>query len=98
MDQKGVGIRLEQSTHSGVAAMRRPVIDDPKYAMGRPIRLLCHDLGYQAAKGFNTRMGFAASYDKAPLHIPGRQILQGATPVVLMLDAPLAPHAGPKLG
>jgi hypothetical protein len=54
-----------------------------EFSYGQQIypRILLHHLSHQPTKRFNLCARFTAPHDVAPLHVPGRQILQGATPV-----------------
>src|SRR4029453_4704100 len=74
--------------------MRRAVVHNPKQPFTRPIRFLSQHLLDQPAKGFNASLRFTPAYYISPTHIPGRQILQGTTALVFVLDIGRAPRCG----
>ncbi len=69
-----------------LTAMARTIVHDPEDATGRTIRLLAHDLGDQTMERGDAGFRFTAAKDLGPLHVPGRQISPGLSPLVLMFD------------
>jgi hypothetical protein len=55
-------------------------------------------LAHQSAKGLDAGRPFASAHDVSPADVPGRQILQGATALILMFNACWASGCGGKGG
>src|SRR5947199_7640817 len=87
MDQDQARVALDQPFLRGLAPMRRPVVHDPEDPITRSVGLLSHHLVDQAAKGLEARLLLAPAHDESTADIPSRQILQGTTALIFMLDA-----------
>ena len=74
--------------------MSGAVVDDPEHPRGRAVGLLAHDLRDEAIEGSDAGLGFAATEDLGPMHIPGGQVGPGAPALVLVLDAHRPAGAG----
>jgi hypothetical protein len=72
------------------ATMRRAIIDDQEQALGITVRFMAQNLRHHAAERTNAGPRFTTSQHDAPLHIPGRQILQRTLTLILRFDAPRA--------
>src|SRR5947199_4081219 len=91
MDQDQARVALDQPFLRGLAPMRRPVIHDPEDPITRSVGLLSHHLVHQAAKGLDPRLLLAPTHDESAADIPRREILQGTTALIFMLDAHRSP-------
>jgi len=80
-------VTLSKLGSSRLAAMRRTVVDNPKHATGGPIRLLPHNLVDQPPVGGFAGFLLAAAKDDGEMDIPGRQVLDGSTALLLVFDA-----------
>src|SRR5262249_50998098 len=87
MNQDSGRIALGQAIDRGLAAMRRSIVDDPKHAVGRLVRLLFHDLLDQLAKRVDSGGRFAAAHNVAAAYVPGGEVLQRAATLVFEFDA-----------
>jgi hypothetical protein len=67
--------------------MRRAVVDDPEHPPSGAVGLGRHHLGHQPAEGVDAGVLFASAEHLGPVDVPGREVLQGSSPVVLVLDA-----------
>src|SRR5713101_2614354 len=93
-----IGIGGGQPADRRRPSVRRAVIDHPEDARRSVVGLSPHHLSDQAAKRLNAGRGFTAAHDEPAQDIPGRQVWQGAAPLVLVLDAPHAARSRGQAG
>jgi len=79
-----------------LAAVSGAIIDDPKHACCRPIRLLTHHLPDQALEGFDAVLDDAAAEDFGAADIPSRQVDPSSLSLVLVLDESCSSRGGRK--
>jgi hypothetical protein len=63
-----------QPRGGALTVVRRAIIDDPKYAPGRPVRLLTHDLRDQAVERGNSGLLLTAAEQFGAMDVPGSDI------------------------
>src|ERR1700678_1096916 len=90
MHQDGVGVSFPHPLYRGVASVRRTVVHHPEHpaahvraSIRSPVFGVLHYLLDQASERFDAGLGFAAAHDPPLLNVPGRQVLQRPTPLVL---------------
>src|SRR5713226_4411747 len=67
--------------------MGRAVVRDPEHAPCGTVRLLAHDIVDQSAEGGLASLRFTAAKDHRTMDVPGCQVLQDASALVLVLEA-----------
>src|SRR5487761_805381 len=86
VDESEVAIRCLQPLDRPRAAVGRAVVDDPEDSLGRTIWLAPHDLVDQPSEGCDTGLLFQAAEELGAVNVPGSEVRERATPVVLVLD------------
>jgi len=85
--QGGIGPLRADALYGLRTAVSRAVVHDPKGAVGRPVRLLGHDLSHEAVGGGDPALLLTATEEFGAMNVPGRQIGPGTFSEVLMLYA-----------
>src|SRR5260370_33833299 len=86
MNEDYVGPSVRQRVGGLLPRMSRAIVNDPKAAARRFIRLLPHDFAHKPIYGSNSTFDFTAAEDSCSMDIPGCQIGPGPHAEVLMLD------------
>src|SRR5829696_4319514 len=87
VDQNQLGEGAPQSVDGGSSAMACPVVHDPKDALGGNVGLHAHDLFDQTTERLDPVFGLATAEEPATMDIPGGQVHQRSSTLVLMLEA-----------
>jgi len=69
-----------------LSAMRRTIINDPEDSICGSIGLLAHHLFDKPVKGCDARLRLTPAEDAGTVHIPGSQIIQGASTFILVFN------------
>ena len=81
-----------QPRGGALTAVRRAIIDDPKYAPGRAVRLLTHDLRDQAVERGNPGLALTAAEQLGAMDVPGSNIGPSTGAGVFVLDVNRPPR------
>ena len=74
--------------HRHLASMRRAVVHDEEQLCCILVGILLQHLIHQQTKRLDPRLLLASSHDDSTMHVPRRQILQRAVPLVFRFDPP----------
>ena len=69
-----------------LSAMRGTIVNDPEDSIRGSIGLLGHHLFDKPVKGGDARLRLAAAKDVGPVHIPGSQIVKGASTFIFVFN------------
>ncbi len=78
---------LLESRDGSMAAVRTPVVDDPKDTSGVVVGRASHDLLNKTIKGCDTGSCFAAAKDTGTMHVESCDVGPGSATTILMFDA-----------
>ena len=98
VDEDQLGIGPDQAVDGRLPPMRRAVVDDPEDPLSGLIPPGFHHLSHQATKGLDAGLRLAPAHHIALTDIPGGQVPQCSTLVVLMLDPQRTPGSGSQGG
>ena len=70
-----------------LSAVRAAVVDHPEHALGPGVGLAGHDLLDQPVKRRDPGLLLAAAGQLTAVHVPGSEVAERATAVVVVLDA-----------
>jgi hypothetical protein len=87
VDQNQLGEGALQSVDGGLPAMARPVVHDPKDALGGNVGLCVHDPLDQTTERLDPVFGLATAEELGAVDIPSGQVGQRSATLVLVLEA-----------
>lgn len=98
LHETGVRPAHPHAVDGALATVAAAVVDDPEDPPGRRVGLGAHHLFDEPAERFDAGGPLAAAEDPGPVDVPGGQVAEGATPVVLVLDAHVPGGGGASVG